>query len=72
VHDPLLILADEPTGNLDSDTGDQVLALLDTLTRRAGKTMIMVTHSSDVMGLADRVLRVREGHLLEEQMHNAN
>jgi len=66
VHDPLLVLADEPTGNLDAETGSQVLDLLDTLTRRAGKTLLMVTHSPDVVGLADRVFRMAEGHLIEE------
>jgi putative ABC transport system ATP-binding protein len=65
-HDPELILADEPTGNLDAETGRQVLELLDRLTRRAGKTMLMVTHSQEVVGVADRVLRVRDGHLVEE------
>src|SRR3954471_3418341 len=57
-HDPLLVLADEPTGNLDLETGLQVLDLLDRLTRRAGKTMVMVTHSLEVVGRADRVFRV--------------
>src|SRR6266487_961120 len=68
VHDPLLVLADEPTGNLDVETGIQVLDLLDTLTRRAGKNLLMVTHSPDVVGLADRVFRMTEGHLVEEQL----
>jgi putative ABC transport system ATP-binding protein len=68
VHDPALVLADEPTGNLDAETGAQVLDLLDRLTRQAGKTMIMVTHSPEVVGVADRVLRVREGHLVEEAL----
>lgn len=68
VHDPLLILADEPTGNLDSETSRQVLTLLDTLTRQAGKSMVMVTHSREVVGMADRVFRVREGHLVEEPL----
>ncbi|NCC36271.1 MAG: ABC transporter ATP-binding protein [Chloroflexia bacterium] len=45
VHDPALILADEPTGNLDVETGRQVLDLLDRLTRQAGKTIVMVTHA---------------------------
>jgi len=67
VHDPLLVLADEPTGNLDEETGRQVLDLLDTLTRRAGKNLLMVTHSPDVVGLADRVFRMTEGHLIEER-----
>jgi putative ABC transport system ATP-binding protein len=66
VHDPLLVLADEPTGNLDEETGRQVLDLLDTLTRQAGKNLLMVTHSSEVVGLADRVFRMHEGHLVEE------
>jgi putative ABC transport system ATP-binding protein len=66
VHDPQLVLADEPTGNLDEETGRHVLDLLDTLTRRAGKNLLMVTHSPDVVGLADRVFRMTEGHLVEE------
>ncbi len=66
VHNPLLVLADEPTGNLDVETGIQVLDLLDTLTRRAGKNLLMVTHSPDVVGMADRVFRIAEGHLAEE------
>ena len=67
VHDPLLILADEPTGNLDVDTGRNVLELLDTLTRQAGKNLIMATHSAEVIGYADRILRIEDG-LLREQM----
>jgi putative ABC transport system ATP-binding protein len=66
VHDPLLVLADEPTGNLDAETGRHVLGLLDSLTRRAGKNLLMVTHSPDVVGMADRVFRMAEGHLIEE------
>ncbi|NTU79430.1 MAG: ABC transporter ATP-binding protein [Chloroflexales bacterium] len=62
-HDPALILADEPTGNLDAETSRQILDLLDQLTRQAGKTLIMVTHSPEGIGVADRVLRVREGRL---------
>ena len=63
-HDPLLVLADEPTGNLDLETGLQVLDLLDRLTRRAGKTMVMVTHSREVVGIADRVFRVEDCRLV--------
>jgi putative ABC transport system ATP-binding protein len=66
VHDPDIVLADEPTGNLDADTGRQILDLLDSLTRRAGKNLLMVTHSPDVVGLADRVFRISEGRLREE------
>jgi putative ABC transport system ATP-binding protein len=66
VHDPLLVLADEPTGNLDSETSEQVLDLLGTLTRQTGKTMLMVTHSPAAVALANRVFRLREGQLVEE------
>lgn len=62
-HDPLLVLADEPTGNLDLETGLQVLELLDRLTRRAGKTLLMATHSREVVGIADRTFRI-EDHTL--------
>lgn len=64
-HDPLLVLADEPTGNLDLETGLQVLELLDDLTRRAGKTLLMVTHSREVIGIADRIFRMEDGRVVE-------
>jgi putative ABC transport system ATP-binding protein len=65
VHDPLLVLADEPTGNLDEDTGRQVLALLDRLTRKVGKNLLMVTHSSEAAAWVDRAFWLREGKLVE-------
>ncbi len=68
VHDPPLVLADEPTGNLDAATGEQVLELLDQMTRRNGKTMLMVTHAADVAARADRILRIEEGHLREQAL----
>jgi putative ABC transport system ATP-binding protein len=64
-HDPLLVLADEPTGNLDLENGLAVLEILDRLTRRAGKTLVMATHSPEVVGLADRVFRIEECRLVE-------
>jgi putative ABC transport system ATP-binding protein len=66
-HDPILVLADEPTGNLDLETGLQVLDLLDRLTRQAGKTMVMVTHSQEVIGIADRVFCVENCRLVERE-----
>ena len=66
VHDPLLVLADEPTGNLDEQTGKQVLSLLDNLTRQAGKNMILVTHSQEAARYADRILYLRNGKLEAE------
>jgi putative ABC transport system ATP-binding protein len=64
-HEPALMLADEPTGNLDLETGRKVLDLLDRLTRREGRTMLMVTHSPEVVGLADRVFAIESGKLVE-------
>lgn len=61
VHDPQLVLADEPTGNLDQNTGSQILELLDELTRRAGKNLVMVTHSRENTLYADRVIELRDG-----------
>ncbi len=63
VHDPQLVLADEPTGNLDENTGESVLVLLDRLTRQAGKNLIIVTHSAESARWADRVFHLREGKL---------
>jgi putative ABC transport system ATP-binding protein len=65
VHEPSLVLADEPTGNLDLETGRQVIDLLDRLTRRAGRTMVMATHSPEVVGLADRIFRLQDGRLVD-------
>jgi putative ABC transport system ATP-binding protein len=63
VHDPLLILGDEPTGNLDSVTGRQVLDLLDRLVRERGRTLLVATHSAEIAERADRVWRLRDGLL---------
>lgn len=61
--DAELILADEPTGNLDAETGANILELLIQLVREKNKTLVMVTHSSDVAEQADRVLRMEHGKL---------
>ena len=65
IHQPQLILADEPTGNLDVGTGRQVIDLLDSLTRQSGRTLLMATHSQQVVGLADRILTIENGRLFE-------
>lgn len=71
VHDPLLILADEPTGNLDEETGESVLGLLLELTRDAGKTLFMATHAAEVAAQADRVLHLVHGKLMSDQVWRA-
>ncbi len=67
VHEPKLVLADEPTGNLDADTGRQVLDLFQRLLRPSGTTLVLVTHSGEVAALADRVLTIRNGVLVEAE-----
>jgi len=64
VHDPLLILADEPTGNLDEETGAQMMALLAHLTHERNGTLLVVTHSPEVTVHADRILRLSHGQLV--------
>ncbi|WP_456426459.1 ABC transporter ATP-binding protein [Rhodocaloribacter sp.] len=62
-HDPLLVLADEPTGNLDYDTGRQVMEMLHRLVRKAGTTMLVVTHDRDFLDASDRIFILRRGVL---------
>jgi putative ABC transport system ATP-binding protein len=64
-HSPGIVLADEPTGNLDLETAERVLQLLDQTCRRRGATLIMATHGREVIGLADRVLTIRHARLEE-------
>lgn len=63
-HQPALLLADEPTGNLDEDTGDLIIELLTGLARRQGTTLLLVTHSTRVARAADRVLRLSHGQVI--------
>jgi predicted ABC-type transport system involved in lysophospholipase L1 biosynthesis ATPase subunit len=63
INQPDLVLADEPTGNLDSATGGQVLEFLFALTRGEGRTLILVTHNIAVARLCDRVLELKDGLL---------
>jgi putative ABC transport system ATP-binding protein len=65
-NDPEIILADEPTGNLDSETGATILDLLKRLSVEEGKTMILITHDPDAAAIADRIIRLRDGRVVEE------
>ena len=65
VHDPELILADEPTGNLDSATGTEIMELLQEVASENGKTIVMVTHDARVAEYANRTLHLRDGKLDE-------
>jgi putative ABC transport system ATP-binding protein len=66
VHDPQLILADEPTGNLDEKTGGSVMDLLVSLVREGGKNLILVTHSAETAACADRIFTLTGGQLVEQ------
>lgn len=66
VHDPLLILADEPTGNLDEENGRAILQMLEQLTRRGGKNLVLVTHSAEAAAIADRTYFLRDGRLCRQ------
>lgn len=64
IHRPQLLLADEPTGNLDVNTGQRIVQLLSALARRNGTTMLLVTHSELVARAADRILHLRHGGIV--------
>ena len=65
IHKPQLLLADEPTGNLDSQNGANILALLQELSEETGTALLLVTHSEEATKICHRVLRMRDGKLLE-------
>jgi putative ABC transport system ATP-binding protein len=66
IHQPALLIADEPTGNLDSDNGDRVLGLLAELNRELRLTILMATHSDETASAADRVIHMRDGAIERE------
>jgi len=61
VHDPDIILADEPTGSLDSQTGEEIMALIKELSSESSKTVVLVTHEAYLTKFADRTLKIRDG-----------
>lgn len=65
VHAPRLLLADEPTGNLDTTTGNSILALLRSICTERGVTVLMATHSAEAAAIADEVVRMRDGRILD-------
>ena len=68
---PALLLADEPTGNLDSATGDRIVELMLRLNREQGTTMVLVTHDPDLAQQADRIVHLRDGHIVKDEMTHA-
>ena len=69
INDPALVLADEPTGNLDTKTGREVFDLLKMLTDRFGTTVVMVTHNLELAGMTDRSIYIRDGRIEKEILH---
>jgi len=65
VKDPPLLLCDEPTGDLDFDTGKHILSSMRTISRERGKTVILVTHNTAIGDIADRIVRMRSGEVVE-------
>jgi len=66
VSQPAIILADEPTGNIDSATGTEILGLLRRLNKEQGVTLLLVTHDAEAAAFADRIIQVRDGQIAEE------
>ena len=69
VHEPKLILADEPTGNLDSKNTAQVIKLIRLLCKKMGRTTILVTHNMQVARLCDRVIRIKDGKVIQGESY---
>ena len=69
---PALLLADEPTGNLDSKTGIEVLNLIRDATRERGLTVVMVTHDPKAAAVGDRIVRLKDGLIVGDELVNAD
>jgi putative ABC transport system ATP-binding protein len=67
-NDPPILLADEPTGNLDSATGQQVIELLADVNRRHGRTLVLVTHDIELAARADRIVRLKDGSIVGDEV----
>jgi len=69
VNKPEIILADEPTGNLDSERSAEVLALFREFNREHGQTIVLVTHDSEVGEACDRIIRMRDGRIRDQRIN---
>lgn len=69
VNHPQIIIADEPTGSLDSARGNEIMTMLETLSRTRGITVLMVTHDTALAARADRSIHIQDGHIVKEESH---
>jgi len=69
VNQPAILLADEPTGNLDSATSEEIMRFLQNLNREKGLTLVMVTHEHDIAAYATRILHMKDGYLLSDELN---
>ncbi|HLZ59018.1 MAG TPA: ABC transporter ATP-binding protein, partial [Ktedonosporobacter sp.] len=65
-NDPVIVWADEPTGNLDSETASEIVDLLCRLNREHGQTFVLVTHAAEVGQRANRIIQMRDGRIVEQ------
>ena len=66
ITNPTIILADEPTGNLDSKSSDEIVALLKKSNKELNQTIIMITHNMEIAKVADRIIKIEDGKIVEE------
>jgi putative ABC transport system ATP-binding protein len=68
VNEPAIILADEPTGNLDTKSGEEIMQLLLDLNQKEGATLLIVTHDPDAAAVAERIIHIRDGQIENEEV----
>ena len=67
MNNPAIVLADEPTGNLDTQNSREIMALLESANRDAGQTLIVITHDEDIALSADRIIAIEDGRIVSDE-----
>lgn len=67
MNNPAIVLADEPTGNLDTQNSREIMALLESANRDAGQTLIVITHDDDIALSADRIIAIEDGRIVSDE-----